>query len=71
MASHAQNLQFGPASLSFYLFLGFLTKNTHYLCQNSKFLCCFVAPLSQMIEVSEFYQLVCFSPQANEMARSY
>ncbi len=55
----------------FYIFLGFLTKNTHCLCQNSKILCHFVTPLSQMIKLSELDQMICFSSQENQMARSY
>jgi hypothetical protein len=55
----------------FYVFFGFLAKNTHCLYQNSKFLCHFLTTLLQIIELSELYQMVCLSPQANEMARSY
>ncbi len=56
---------------SFYIFFDFLTKNTHYLCQNSKFLCHFLTTLLQMIELSELYQIIWFLLPANEMARSY
>ncbi len=47
------------------LFIGFLIKNTHWLGQNSQILCFFVTTLFQMIKLSELYQLVCLSSQAN------